>query len=263
MRDLDWGIPTLLEATDLEHAAALCRTLGFQFVELNMNLPEYQKWDIPLLQGVASCHQIYFTIHLDENLDMCNFNVRIADAYLQTLLETIKIAGVLGVPILNMHLLPGVYFTLPEKKMYLYNMYKDRFLDRLREVIELCEAAAQGCNLSICIENTGNFALPFLQEALELLLQSPLFQLTFDIGHNHSAQNADRPFLLQHENRLRHFHIHDALGGKNHLALGSGELDLLWHIDLAKKTHSRAVLEVKTVQALLESVDWLHQHDSR
>ena len=261
MSNLEWGIPTLLEADDPESAAALCRHLGFQFVELNMNLPEYQHWNIPLLRSVAERYQIYFTIHLDENLDVCSFNPRVAEAYLQTMLEAIKVAGETGAPILNMHLLPGVYFTLPGEKVYLYQLYREGFLERLREVIVRCEEAAYG-GLTICIENTGNFAMPFLQEALELFLQSPLFGLTFDIGHNHSAKDVDRPFLLQQEKRLRHFHIHDALGGNNHLALGTGELDLPYYFDLAEKHHCRAVLEVKTVQALSDSVQWLRKAEN-
>lgn len=256
MRIKEWGIPTLLEADGPESAAALCRHLGFDFIELNMNLPVYQRWDIPLLQSVADRYQIYFTIHLDENLDVCGFNPRVAAAYLDTLLETIKIARQLHVPILNMHLAEGVHFTLPGRKAYLYELYREHFFGRLREAIARCEEAAEG-EVLICVENTGDFARPFVQEALGLFLQSPLFGLTFDIGHSHSAGGGDKPFILAHKDRLRHFHIHDALGGKNHLPLGTGEMDLPWHFDLAAGQNCRAVLEVKTAQALEESVAWL------
>ena len=254
----EWGIPTRLEAADPESAAALCSHLGFGFVELNMNLPQYQQWDMPLLQSVADRYQVYFTIHLDEKLDLCDFNPLVAQAYLDTLLKTISFARKLHIPVLNMHLSEGVYFTLPGKKAYLYEMYREHFLGRLAEAIARCEEAAEGA-VSICLENTGNFNKPFLQEALELFLQSPLFGLTFDIGHNHSAGDVDRPFFLAHKDRLHHFHIHDAIGGKNHLPLGTGEIDLLWHLALAAERDCRAVLEVKTAQALADSAAWLHR----
>ena len=254
----EWGIPTLLEAADPESAAALCSHLGFGFVELNMNLPQYQQWDMPLLQSVADRYQVYFTIHLDEKLDLCDFNPLVAQAYLDTLLKTISFARKLHIPVLNMHLSEGVYFTLPGKKAYLYEMYREHFLGRLAEAIARCEEAAEGA-VSICLENTGNSNKPFLQEALELFLQSPLFGLTFDIGHNHSAGDVDRPFFLAHKERLHHFHIHDAIGGKNHLPLGTGEIDLLWHLALAAERDCRAVLEVKTAQALADSAAWLHR----
>lgn len=258
MRIKEWGIPTLLEADDPESAAALCRHFGFDFIELNMNLPVYQQWDIPLLQSVADRYQVYFTIHLDERMDLCDFNPRVAAAYLDTLLETIKFARQLHAPILNMHLAEGVYFTLPGKKAYLYEMYKGHFLSRLQEAISRCEEAAEG-EVIICVENTGNFGKHLVQEALGLFLQSPLFALTFDIGHSHSAGDADKPFILAHKRQLRHFHIHDAIGGKNHLPLGTGEIDLPWHFTLAAEQGCRAVLEVKTAQALKESVAWLQE----
>ena len=256
----EWGIPTLLEAADPESAAALCRHLGFGFVELNMKMPQYQQWDMPLLQSVADRYQIYFTIHLDEKLDLCDFNPLVAQAYLDTLLNTISFARKLHIPILNMHLSEGVHFPLPGKKAYLYEMYREHFQGRLAEAIARCEEAAEGA-VSICLENTGNFNKPFLQEALELFLQSTLFGLTFDIGHNHSAGDVDRPFFLAHKDRLHHFHIHDAIGGKNQLPLGKGEIDLPWHLALAAERDCRAVLEVKTAQALADSAAWLHRED--
>ena len=39
---MQFGMPTLIEIKSLEACAALCRELGLAFVELNMNLPEYQ-----------------------------------------------------------------------------------------------------------------------------------------------------------------------------------------------------------------------------
>ena len=37
----DLGIPTLLERPDILSSAALCAELGFGFVELNANLPQF------------------------------------------------------------------------------------------------------------------------------------------------------------------------------------------------------------------------------
>lgn len=62
---------------------------------------------------------------------------------------------------------------------------------------------------------------------------------------------------MRQRERLCHFHIHDATGKKNHLPLGTGELDIPWYTALAEECHCRAVLEVKTAQALKDSVDWL------
>jgi sugar phosphate isomerase/epimerase len=39
---MEFGITTLIELKSLEDCVAFCKELDFQFVELNMNLPEYQ-----------------------------------------------------------------------------------------------------------------------------------------------------------------------------------------------------------------------------
>ena len=39
---MQFGMPTLIENRSLEDNVALCRELGLQFIELNMNFPEYQ-----------------------------------------------------------------------------------------------------------------------------------------------------------------------------------------------------------------------------
>ena len=37
-----FGMPTLIETDTIEECAALCRELGLDFIEMNMNLPQYQ-----------------------------------------------------------------------------------------------------------------------------------------------------------------------------------------------------------------------------
>ena len=39
---MDFGMPVLIENKNVQDNIALCRKLGLDFLELNMNLPEYQ-----------------------------------------------------------------------------------------------------------------------------------------------------------------------------------------------------------------------------
>ena len=39
---MDFGMPTLVECSDLEACCALGQELGLQFVEFNMSFPQYQ-----------------------------------------------------------------------------------------------------------------------------------------------------------------------------------------------------------------------------
>ena len=49
------GMPTLIEKSDVKDCVKLCESLGLDFIELNMNLPEYQpdRIDVEKLVDVA------------------------------------------------------------------------------------------------------------------------------------------------------------------------------------------------------------------
>ena len=113
----------------------------------------------------------------------------------------------------------------------------------------------------IAVENTDGFR-GYEKKAIEYLLESPKFGLTWDIGHSKAVGETDVPFLLEHRDRLVHFHVHDGTETppKNHLALGDGKIDLADRLRLAQERDARCVLETKTVDALKRSVRWLHEN---
>ena len=205
---VDLGMPTLIELPELEDCAALCRELGLQFLELNMDLPQYQvsAIDPTRFQAAAEAYGLYYTIHLSENLNVCSFDPLVAEAYRHTVELTIHLAKQLHIPVLNMHLSPGVYFTLPNRRVYVFEEYQDCYHQSLRIFRDECEAAIGQADLKICGENTTGYAA-FQQQALAMLLESHAFALTLDIGHSHRAACRDEPFLLEHSKRLHHFHL--------------------------------------------------------
>lgn len=255
---MDFGMPTLIELPEPEDCARLCRELGLQFVELNMNLPQYQpdRIDRDRLRKIREEYGLYFTLHLDENLNPCDFNPHVAAAYTRTAAEAVSLAKALDIPVLNMHLSRGVYFTMPEQRVFLFDQYRERYLAEMRSFRDQCAAAVGDADIRICVENSGGFT-DFQLEALDLLLESPVFSLTFDIGHNHAIGGADAPHILARRARLAHFHFHDAQGKKNHLPLGTGELDIQRYLDMAETCHGRIVLETKTVEGLRQSAAWI------
>lgn len=259
--NFDLGMPTLIELESIQHCCELCSRLKLDFIELNMNLPGYllSTMNIEELTKWKERYSIYFTIHLEENLNVCDFNPYVAAAYKATVIETIQIAKKLNVPVLNMHLAEGVYFTLPDQKVYLFEQYKEYYFNALKEFMKSCEEEIADSQITISIENCGGFQ-EFSREGIELLLSSPVFSLTFDIGHSHHAGNKDEKFLLGHIDRIKHMHLHDACGTKDHLVLGTGEIDLLDKIKIAKRNQCRCVLETKTVEGLIQSVEFLRNN---
>lgn len=91
MNMLQFGMPTLIENRTLEDNVTLCSSLGLRLIELNMNFPEYQIDKLEQTEALirtAEKAQIYYTIHLDENLNIADFNKLVSDAYLETLMIT-------------------------------------------------------------------------------------------------------------------------------------------------------------------------------
>ena len=88
------GMPTLIEFDTIEENAAFARDLGLDFIELNMNLPQFQPnaIDVDRLKELSEEYGVFFTIHLDENLDPCDFNENVSEAYFKTVKETVQIA---------------------------------------------------------------------------------------------------------------------------------------------------------------------------
>ena len=123
MKLTNYGMPTLIEISTLEDCAKLCAESGLDFIELNMNMPQYQldRIDVEYFKRVADKYGIYYTIHLDENLNVCDFNSYVAEAYLKTVADTIAIAKQLDIKVLNTHMSKGVYFTLPDRKVLLFS----------------------------------------------------------------------------------------------------------------------------------------------
>jgi sugar phosphate isomerase/epimerase len=257
-----FGMPTLIEINRLEETMELCRELGLHFVELNMNLPQYQLnhlEKIEELKELKDKYQLFYTIHLDENLNVSDFNPLVAKAYMETVERTIKVAKKLEISILNMHMNHGVHFTLPEGKVKLFEQYKATYLESIMGFRDMCEQIIGHDDIHICIENTNGFT-DYEKQAIELLLQSNVFALTWDIGHSNSCDNKDEAFIMKHEKQLQHFHIHDDSNKSDHMTLGTGDIDLIKRLDIAKQNNCRCVVETKTVDALRKSVKWLDKN---
>ena len=249
-----------METPDVGSAIELCAGEGLRFVELNSNFPQCRLdilGQVPL-RDMAREHGIFFTLHLDDRLDPFDFNPLVREAYTQTLLDAIGLAKTAGMPVINLHIPRGNIVTLPNGKHYIYAEFPREFEEALLLVRERCEAAAMGSGVCIAIENTDGWE-PYELGAVELLLESPVFGLCLDIGHDHALQNRDLPFFLKHRDRLIHMHAHDGKGPINHQALGTGEIPLGDRLALARETGASVVLETKTIEALRQSVRFLHE----
>ncbi len=259
---IKFGMPSLIETKTVEHSVNLCKELGLSFVELNMNFPQFQPWlmDTEKLRKLAQEQDIFYTIHLDDNLNIADFNPYVTEGYLETVRRTIAFAKDVGIPVLNMHLARGAVYTLPQRKVYFFGEYLEEYLQGIRRFRDMCEMLIGDSKIRICIENTDGFEV-YHEKAIEILLESPVFGLTMDIGHNYCTNLKDEAVIFTWDSRLKHMHMHDAREGrKDHQALGTGELDIPKFIALADSHDCTVVLETKTEEGLRQSVQWLRNN---
>lgn len=258
---IQFGMPSLVEARTVEQCAQVCAELGLSFIELNANFPQFQpvRLQAEELNGIAQKYGIGYTLHLDDDLSIADFNDYVCDAYCRTVRETIELAKKANIRVLNMHLSKGAVYTLPHRKLYFFGEYLDTYISRIRTFRDSCEALIGDSDVRISVENCDGW-LDFHRAAIDVLLESPVFQLTLDAGHDFCAGGMDRSVFDVNSQRLKHMHLHDARAPKqDHQPLGQGEMDIPALLTLAEKNSCTVVLETKTEEGLRQSVRWLKE----
>lgn len=255
---MKFGMPALVECKDVYDCIEVAKKNGLDFVEINMSFPQYlpDTLDIPRLKAALDESKIFLTIHTDEQLNPFDFNKAVSDCYFEEMRKVIRFAVELNIPVINMHLLRGVYVTLPGKVILLTDVYKEQYFARLSDFIAMCEREIGNAPLKICIENVDTNAFTDSQlKALPKFMESPVFALTLDVGHEMCLGYKDSHVFSEYPDKLYHMHLHDCDGKKPHLALGDGI------VDIEKKISDfhgpNCLIEVKTIEGLEKSSKYL------
>lgn len=254
------GMPTLIELETLEDNIELCKNLNLDFIEINMNYPQYQldKLEVGRLIQLQQEHDIFFTFHLAEDIDIGHLNRRIRNAYIEEVIGVLNIMKQIGSKVLNMHMSKGIYITLPTERVFVYRKYLNEYLNNINEFIDRVSLILDGYEQTIFIENTGIANVDYIKMGIDRMLSNSNFLLTWDIGHDHSSDFRDRDFMTKKIEKIKHYHVHDAIGKSNHLTLYDGEIDIDNYMMMAEQSDATVVLETKTIKALTESVKRLN-----
>ena len=258
---MKFGMPALVECKDIVECAKVAYENSLDFVEINMSFPQYlpQNSDVDLYKRLGNEYGIFYTIHADEQLNPFDFNPAVSKCYFEVFADCIDFAKKIGAPIINLHLLKGVYVTLPDKVILLTDVYGDAYIERVKSFIKMCEERIGDANLKIAIENVDSN--PFTEsqiKALEYFMASPVFALTLDVGHDDCLNGRDRHIFEKYPDKLVHMHLHDSDGRHPHLPLGEGRLDIKSKLGLLKD-YATCLIEVKTVEGLSQSVKYLNE----
>jgi len=251
------GMPTLIEIEDISQTIKICQKLNLSFIELNMNLPFnlLENLDAKLVKILQKDSGIGFTLHLPDELDLAHFDSSIREGNVNCCRKAIEWAYDARVDLINLHINKGTYFTLPDKKVFIYERYEEQFLENIFESFKKISLLAGKNDIKICVENSENFFIPYINKTLSKISQLSQISFTYDVGHDAKCEYKERDAIMRYENKIKHMHLHDFDGNTDHKKLFSGSIDIKDRLSFAKQKDMSVVIEVKTLEALIDSVN--------
>ena len=261
---MKFGMPSLIEFRSAEENIRFCADNRLDFFEMNLTFPWFQsdRIDAGRLVELKEQYGVGYTLHFHDQLNPFDFSPELRRGSLDNVLYGIDLAGRIGADRITMHMIRGTYSAVNGVKVYAYKVCEDEYLDHVREFIDLCDRRMEGMDTVYCLENTNGF-MDYQKAALDLMLQNPHFGLTFDIGHNFKTSFDDESYIMSHSDKLCHFHIHDVTEKSNHIALGSGIIDMKKYLGMLGQFDCSIVIEVKESQALRKSLAYLKNYGIR
>ncbi len=252
------GMPTLAEYNTLEENINLQKSLNLDFIEINMCFPQFSSSELKRidLKSISKKRNIDFTIHLPEEIDLGMFNEELREGSINLIKNILTQYDRETIRIINMHINEGTYITLPDRKMYVYQEYNEKyitnFINSLEQIVRLLEEKG----ILLCFENTGNFGRNKIQSMVKTILQYQNIGLTWDFGHDASSGYNESNFMISIKDCIKHTHLHD-FNNRDHQELYTGSIDIREKIDFIKKHSLDTVIETKNSKTLINSVNRL------
>lgn len=249
------GMPQLYEFDTIEDNLKLCKELGLDFIELNLNFGYCRsEMEAQTVADLLKKYNVEATLHFYDEADFGSYD-EVVKAY-TTLLERYAKLGKGYIKQINMHLIPGPVVTISGVKNFIYEKEYDVYIKRLISNFKKAEAICNENGINMVIENTDN--IPKYMKRVYKDLYDNGFRFCYDIGHD--GLSYDIIYEINSELNLPfdEFHIHDGTRKTCHLTLGEGEIDIKKFKDLAIANNAYVVLEVKQKSDLISSVPYFN-----
>jgi len=248
-----FGMPTPMECTSVDSLISFCKETGYDFIELNTNFSPYIRENLDRYKVFdrLEAEGIGYSIHLPETLDFGSLQSEFRDAAI-SMVASLAIS-VKGGTRFICHMNSGIKVSLPQESVYVYDRYDHPYFDALDEVATVLDSILSQSGCLLCMENLGNFNLPFIQKGLEILLSQDSIGLIWDFGHDTTAHLVDTPFFKRHLEKVWELQLHDSKDGSDHRPLYTGIVDIEKGLRLADERSLPVVVEVKTLDGLRTS----------
>ena len=155
----------------------------------------------------------------------------------------------------NIHLDPGIHFSLPDKKIFIYEEYLSEYLDAYKNSCNALSKIASKYNATILFENVKIES--YTLKAIAIIANYDNLFFTLDLGHNIRYGNIAKEEFLKYKDKIKHVHLHDYNGSKDHQELFTGILDIKEELDFCNKHDLDVLIEVKRKDELINSINKL------
>lgn len=250
------GMPQLYEYDTIEENLILCKELGLDFIELNLNFGYCRKeMELNTVADLLKKYNVEATLHFYDEADFGSYD-EVVDAYI-SLLEKYAKLGKGYIKQINVHNIAGPVVTISGVKNYIYEKEYDVYIKRLIKNFKRAEAICNENGINMVIENTDN--IPQYMKRTYKDLYDNNFRFCYDIGHDCLSYDIIKEINDEYNLGFDEFHIHDGNRKKCHLSLGDGEIDIKFFKKMAVKHNAYVVLEVKQKSDLVVSVPFFNK----
>lgn len=246
------GFPSLIEFNSVEENIEFGKFLGFDFLELNLNLPYVQEY---LLSSNVPDPRLTYTLHFFDEADFGLYN-EVAEAYI-SLLDQYLSKSHSYIKQVNIHLNVGPIVTIAGVKNYIYNIYYNEYIKRLKTNLSKVQAICDKYSVKLVIENI--LSLDFICKTFKLLDSD--YSFTYDYGHDMTSGSNLYDYFINNLDKFREVHFHDSTKTQCHLALGEGNADIDKTYNLIKDKIEYILLEVKSSKDLISSLNYINKKE--
>src|SRR4030042_2841247 len=234
--------------------------LGFDYVELTMDLPEAAPQKVlaqkKSILNLLNRYKMGITGHLPTFVWTSDLYDSLRKASLQENLEALEAAAELGIEKVVLH--PG-YITGMGK--FVIDKAKRYGLESIEAILK----KANSLGMTLCIENMFPQAHFLTQphEFQEVFEIFPEIRLALDIGHANLGGDRNRAieFIQRYGYRIGHIHANDNFGKEdNHLPIGAGIIDFDRIIKALKQT---SYDETMTIEVFSKDRDYLSNSNKK
>lgn len=245
------GMPILFEYNSIKENIKLAEELKFDFIELNLNFDYCQKEfeNKKELLNLVKSSNLEYTLHFYDEADFASYD-EVCKAYMKLLKKYLKLAKEINIKLVNIHLNVGPIVTISGIKKYLYDKNYDTYIERLINNLNKVKKMCDKYNVQMVLENT--ICPSFIKRTYQDLKDK--FMFNYDIGHDYRNDSNLQDMFKNEGFILKEFHFHDSTKSKDHLCLGTGEMDLKSYKNMIDGQY--VLLELKSSEDLELSMEY-------